>query len=134
MTPYFSVSSIFFIYPVGIQRNDISPHFWLRGNHGISFNLVPVGTEVCQPQIVVDKFKAKEEKQYLILPETSCCYTWRTIMVMNKLQRWIGFETQTFIKVNHSVLLTLSRHTGQKQCTLSPHSSWCDGKDPLQRF
>lgn len=45
-------------YLVDVQGNDISAHLWLGGHHGGLLHLIPVSSQVGQPEVVVDKLKA----------------------------------------------------------------------------
>lgn len=44
-------------HPVGIQRNHKPAHFRLRGDHGVFLYLLPVLTQVRQPQVVIHKLE-----------------------------------------------------------------------------
>lgn len=43
---------------VDIQGDNISADLWLGRHHGRLLHLVPVGSQVGQPQIVINKLKA----------------------------------------------------------------------------
>ena len=49
-------------YLVDIQGNDISAHLWLWCHHGCLLHFIPVGSQVGQPEIVINKLKTGRKK------------------------------------------------------------------------
>ena len=50
-------------YLADVQRDDVSAHLGLRRHHGRLLHLVPIGSQVGQPQVVVHKLEPAERQE-----------------------------------------------------------------------
>lgn len=104
-------------HPVYIQWDYEAAYFRVRGPHCIFLHLIPVGTEIGQPQEVVHKLRPTQNTCKGLQVKT---IWWMVI--------WLPFTGMW------ASVITLSKSKHQKQCGLGLHSNWCDGKGPWNLF